>query len=276
MPPRQSPSSAARARTTSDGVAGDQPQVEQPDRRREVARRRPRGTAAAVRTEWSSRSPASHSGYQSRSASSPTSRRRGPAVVQQHQVEVAGRAGVARAMLADGGQGDPGPGCPGATRRCRRSPGRRPTARPVDGVREPGAHQRVPVRQRRSRRAGGPAPDEPRPDRPDVMPLAPSGLSRPDAAGRASRGRRSRGHRASGPCSPVRTRTTSSTGIGPDLAVADPAGLGALDDHVDHVGRRRRRPRAPRAAPSAPGRRCTPRPGRPRCGRAGGRSRWPR
>ena len=73
--------------------------------------------------------------------------------------------------------------------------------------------------------------------------------------------------------SPVRTRTTDSTGVDPDLAVADPAGLGAADDGVDDrvdvgVGR----PRS-RCGSWAPARCRTPRRGRPRCGPSGGRSR---
>ena len=78
-------------------------------------------------------------------------------------------------------------------------------------------------------------------------------------------------HRASASRSPVRTRTTRSTAIGPDLAVADLAGAGGVGDGVDRPCRRRRVAERPRCGPWAGSRRCTPSPDRSRCARPGDR-----
>ena len=77
----------ARRRRAERRVAGDVPQVEQPEQRPQVVARRRGAPPAAVRTEWSSRSPASQIGYQSRSA---TCAPRRPAAVVRHEQD-AGR-----------------------------------------------------------------------------------------------------------------------------------------------------------------------------------------
>ena len=108
---RHWPAVAVRSRAASVGVAGDVPGVEQPEADLDVVGG-DRDGLGDVRTEWSSRTPASQIGYQSASAIAAIS---GRPVVHQDQVEVAVRA-AARA----------GPGCrprPGRRRRCRCSGG---------------------------------------------------------------------------------------------------------------------------------------------------------
>ena len=142
-----------------------------------------------VRTLWSSRTPASQTGYQMRSASARSSLRgERAAVVQQDEVEVAERSGVAAGRAADRGERDAlagagprprGPRCPASHSRSKRrrwppgAPGRRPGR----------SKSRVPAR---SRRECGEA---------DLCSIG-----------------RIVAQSASTPRSPVRTRTTSSTG----------------------------------------------------------------
>ena len=61
-----------------------------------------------------------------------------------------------------------------------------------------------------------------------------------------------------------------------DLAVADLAGLGGVDDRLDGARRPARRPAPPRSSPSAGSRRRIRRRGRVRCDPSAVRSPWPR
>ena len=143
-------------------------------------------------------------GYQMRSASAVSSFAGQRALgVQQDEVVVAERPGVAAADAADRGERDPLE--------------LRSTGRGLPHLGEP-----VPVEGGERRPAGraGTRDGE----------VAGAGQVEPPGADLTRGG----GHAqmASTPRSPVRTRATSSTGIDPDLAVTDAAGLRGLEDDV--------------------------------------------
>ena len=84
-------------------VAGHHPPVEEPELGPEILGRRPRRTSAGRRTEWSSRMPSSHTGYQTASAMAPDV---APPVVDEHHVEVAAGAQLAPAVATHGHEGE--------------------------------------------------------------------------------------------------------------------------------------------------------------------------
>ena len=93
-----------------------------------------------------------------------------------------------------------------------------------------------------------------------------------DSAPHLTARRAQRRQTAASSVSPVRMRTTCSTVRDEDLAVADLAGLGRLDDRLDAALDVARPSPPPRSSPWAGSRPRTRRRGTARCGPSGGRS----
>ena len=247
-------------------------------RRSSGPRRRPRGrrrrtarssspTAAArspdatvrhwltVRTAWSSRTPASQTGYQMRSASAAqvVAAERAP-VVQQDQVDVAERAGVTARQAADRGERDP--------------LGRRPSRA---SVQTSPSQSRVRSRWLHGGRAGAGSVEAPRPARSrrraarsvcSIVTAPPCPSTFPDVRRRVTPVLAYAGARLRGTCHPV---------DGDSCATMAPGPANGTGRHTQRRGASALRGRRRRARRCGPGRR--PRPGRSRsCRHRSGRS----
>ena len=223
------------------GVAGDEPGVEERRGRVEVVVRPAPAPPSPTAPPWPSFSPASQSGYQIRSASCLTSARsRSLRVWMSRTSRSLPGAQVAPAVAPHRHQGH-----------ARRRPAAEQAGQPRVGQlgvgpAEVDALQRG-VRQERRR--------------------APGGVPRHDGR-QASEGVVS--HLPGADADDVLDRRQ------PHLAVADLVGAGGVDDGVDDPGRVGVVGEDLDLRPWARSRRCTRRPGRPRCGPAGGRSPAPR